>query len=882
MSDVDSRLGTLEQRLGWLEAELASIRQRLAGVESARQPTPGAAKPARPPATGAMARPPLVDKPPATPAASTPPPLPPLKTPAPGVRSRQFVAGLSVDRAKRVNKAPSARSLERMIGERWAMIVGAIVVVIGVGLFFKWAYDVGWLQAIAPWLRCALGAMFGAVLVGVGEIARKRINDWAGAGFSAAGIGVMYTSAFAAHQVFALISPAAAFALLAGCVVLGIGVSVRARLASVGVVSLIAGYMTPILLAGSDSPAWFLPSYLIALLVVALSLSTWRGRRFALLRTTAWWGTALLGLLWSQSPMAGPVVGTVFFSIVWALVHAELIWSSRHVQRRLFDALDWHTTWGRARHLITTFATTIWAVGLALLVYGDAGAELWFVPLLACVGALGAIIASGGRLLTVVRTPVVTLTDELRVGLGVQAGALAVATIALLGVTWLEVGAWAALGLGAIIAARRLRADALGVYGVLVLLALLAKEIVLDAQVAHAPVVLAGLAVTRWSLQMAVVGVSLVIGAWWMRAMGAESEDRRSRAWRLVSAWSIAIGLTAGAAGLMTVDSLIAPMIAVGFVLALMVSIVGTFMGHLSVRIYALVVLGLSLMTIPATQWWDAQGALLAGVVFSSDMLLMVFGAIVCAAMSWLTWHARPVIRGLETVLHAIAAGLLMLGVMHVDAHSGAITLTWTGLAMGALALSWWRSDAWFDRIALGMLGAASLVWLGAYPVQGWSWIDAPALAHPGLIVLFFLTCAVVVTVRRIVRLGQAGAVALASSAAGILTAIVLLATSLEIARVAEMATADPTVRRAVMSLWWGLFAIGLISVGFWRRLSAVRYCGLALIGVAVVKALAFDLVGVSPGWRVLSVIGLGLLLLVIAGAYAKLAGRLALRAAHA
>jgi uncharacterized membrane protein len=92
------------------------------------------------------------------------------------------------------------------------------------------------------------------------------------------------------------------------------------------------------------------------------------------------------------------------------------------------------------------------------------------------------------------------------------------------------------------------------------------------------------------------------------------------------------------------------------------------------------------------------------------------------------------------------------------------------------------------------------------------------------------------------------------------------------------MVTLDPRARRAAMSMWWGAFAIGLISVGFWRRASAVRYTGLALIGIAVVKALVFDMIGVTPVWRVVSVIGLGLLLLLVAGAYAKLSSRLSLR----
>lgn len=68
----------------------------------------------------------------------------------------------------------------------------------------------------------------------------------------------------------------------------------------------------------------------------------------------------------------------------------------------------------------------------------------------------------------------------------------------------------------------------------------------------------------------------------------------------------------------------------------------------------------------------------------------------------------------------------------------------------------------------------------------------------------------------------------------------------------------------ALSVLWAALGGIGL-AVGLMRRLLAVRLFGLALLGVATAKVFLFDLATLDVAYRVLSFIGLGLLLLASA-----------------
>ncbi len=81
--------------------------------------------------------------------------------------------------------------------------------------------------------------------------------------------------------------------------------------------------------------------------------------------------------------------------------------------------------------------------------------------------------------------------------------------------------------------------------------------------------------------------------------------------------------------------------------------------------------------------------------------------------------------------------------------------------------------------------------------------------------------------------------------------------------------------RHTAFSIYWGLYAIGLVAVGFVWRSAWCRYGGLALLAVTLGKVLLIDLAEVAYVYRVLSLLGVGLLLVGTSVAYGKLAPRL-------
>lgn len=65
-------------------------------------------------------------------------------------------------------------------------------------------------------------------------------------------------------------------------------------------------------------------------------------------------------------------------------------------------------------------------------------------------------------------------------------------------------------------------------------------------------------------------------------------------------------------------------------------------------------------------------------------------------------------------------------------------------------------------------------------------------------------------------------------------------------------------------------YGAALLAVGFWRRTAAVRWQGLILLVFTIGKVFLYDMRSLSQGYRVLSFLGLGVVLMTISFAYQK------------
>jgi uncharacterized membrane protein len=83
---------------------------------------------------------------------------------------------------------------------------------------------------------------------------------------------------------------------------------------------------------------------------------------------------------------------------------------------------------------------------------------------------------------------------------------------------------------------------------------------------------------------------------------------------------------------------------------------------------------------------------------------------------------------------------------------------------------------------------------------------------------------------------------------------------------------ASPTLfaERFSYSVWFMLYGAALLVVGFWRNSAFLRWQALVLLAFTIAKVFLYDMANLSQGYRVLSLLGLGALLLGVSFAYQR------------
>jgi uncharacterized membrane protein len=92
------------------------------------------------------------------------------------------------------------------------------------------------------------------------------------------------------------------------------------------------------------------------------------------------------------------------------------------------------------------------------------------------------------------------------------------------------------------------------------------------------------------------------------------------------------------------------------------------------------------------------------------------------------------------------------------------------------------------------------------------------------------------------------------------------------VSAIVEAIFAMRTSTRGAVSVWWAIVAVAALATGFRWAKPAVRYAGLALLGIAGAKVVIYDLSEVSAVWRIACFLVVGLLMMGVAFVYGKLA----------
>jgi uncharacterized membrane protein len=235
---------------------------------------------------------PAASEPAQTPGAPSAPPTVPAESPggrppSPGPEVRP----LTPDTATRLRRESLA--LEQRIGTRWALVAGVITIVFAVGFFLKYAYESGW---IGPLGRVLMAAAGGLLALTIGELTRRRGYDFVAKGVTALGFAILYATVFAAHRWYGLLSPVPAYVLAVVITTAAMLYAVVLDEVIVAVLSLIGGYITPVVLSRGENLPTLLFSYVLILSAGAVLCAYWR--KWSSVSILAFLGTYLLYAGW--------------------------------------------------------------------------------------------------------------------------------------------------------------------------------------------------------------------------------------------------------------------------------------------------------------------------------------------------------------------------------------------------------------------------------------------------------------------------------------------------------------------------------------------------------------------------------------------------------
>lgn len=275
-------------------------------------------------------------------------------------------------------------------------------------------------------------------------------------------------------------------------------------------------------------------------------------------------------------------------------------------------------------------------------------------------------------------------------------------------------------------------------------------------------------------------------------------------------------------------------------------------------------------------------------VLLLEDVALAWLGAATALLAVWNGALAAAFrVRHREAALHHLALGFALLAAAAAIEFDGApVTAAWT--AEGA-ALVWlglaagrqWLRGAGAVLLALALVRLVGAL-LGPGSAAWWPVINPRALSAlfaAGLLLLLARRHARAADGPRHARDTAALVVGAALVGLLVLSAEIDLAfarrawTGLE-AMGAGAATSAGLARHVTLSTAWAAYALALVALGIHRRFAPLRYLAIAIFAGTVAKVFAVDLARLDRFYRILSTIGLGLLLLGASYLYQRFASR--------
>ncbi|MGI4730179.1 MAG: DUF2339 domain-containing protein [Janthinobacterium lividum] len=800
--------------------------------------------------------------------------------------------------AGRAAAAAWERARGWLLGGNTVVRVGLAILFIGLSFLARYAASAG-LFPIE--LRLALVVVVGVALLVTGYRTRLARPGFAAA-LQGGGIATIYLTVFAAAKWFGLASAAPALAVMVAVCALGAALAMLQASQSLAVTALTGGFAAPVLLASGHGNVALLFGYYTVLNLGILGIARRRAwRALNLLGFAATFGIATLwetgGVAPSDRPAGhGFIVASVLIYVAAAILYA------RRAPRRLGQVVDTTLLFGPA---VAGFGLE--AGLLHHQPFGAAFAALGFAALYIALAALNQ--RRGG--------PEARILNDALLAIGV--GFVTLAVPLALGARWTS-AAWALEGAGAFwIGSRQARwlprAFGLLLQGVAALVFLGTLRLDVPAPPLLGPGFLGAV----------LIAGALLATAWWLRERPAAAGSRWARGWAemeaalprpvallgfafWVGAWAIEAAriVPAGTAGRPPAPAFAPSIQPLLVTLAYVVSAwsadaigrrarwrVATWPGRATIAVLALAFVGTAgsgerVAFTPDWLLWAAVLAIHLRLLFLTDREAEAGPPALLAAR---VGHVGTAWLGIAMVANAVPLATERSGLAGTGWDDAILPVV---LALALVLLTRWATRRLADPAAARWpltAHAADYGWVAAAPVATLALLVALAvgLASPGDAVplpylpllnpvdlSLALVLGAVLLWRRTVLAAPApagsrllvepGMLATLGGLAFVLVSTVWLRAAHQLIGVAWDAGAllGSFVVQAGLALLWTALALALMVGAHRRGVRSWWIVGAGLLGVTVAKLLLVDMGNVGGATRIVTFMGVGVLMLVV------------------
>jgi uncharacterized membrane protein len=272
--------------------------------------------------------------------------------------------------------ASSGRDLETLIGGSWFNRVGILALIIAVSLFLKYAFDNNW---IGPSGRVAIGVLVGAALLPWSQWLEGKGYGYFSEGIAALGQATLFLSIWAGCRYYTLFSTNVGFAGMIVVTAVMAAIALGRNSERIALLSLLGGFLTPLLLSTGKDEQMVLCTYLLILgcgLLIIGARREWRALApISLVLTQIYfWG-------WYEKFYRSPkLVPTIIFATLFFLLYFVLP-ALRAVRNSALDSVEvlvvllnstaylgalYVTLWPAYRWPLTVLVLALSAVHLAI------------------------------------------------------------------------------------------------------------------------------------------------------------------------------------------------------------------------------------------------------------------------------------------------------------------------------------------------------------------------------------------------------------------------------------------------------------------------------------------------------------------------------------